>query len=167
MAQTNCRARSICHGVAYRLLSPIIPLLPWATDMTTTTIDLKVLDPRIADTLPAYATPGSAGLDLRIESGGVAFEHRAEVHRVQHVLARNLPISALPAFEPRVVAPRNAPQAELERLAAEARSRPSAMRSIASRSPSTPAPSVSPSATTWPSRSGWTPRWPVRRWWST
>jgi dUTP pyrophosphatase len=31
----------------------------------TTVIDLKVLDPRIADTLPAYATPGSAGLDLR------------------------------------------------------------------------------------------------------
>lgn len=30
-----------------------------------TTIDLKVLDPRIADQLPAYATPGSAGLDLR------------------------------------------------------------------------------------------------------
>jgi dUTP pyrophosphatase len=31
----------------------------------TTTIDLKVLDPRIAASLPAYATPGSAGLDLR------------------------------------------------------------------------------------------------------
>ncbi|WP_119154808.1 dUTP diphosphatase [Caldimonas tepidiphila] len=30
-----------------------------------TTIDLKVLDPRMADQLPAYATPGSAGLDLR------------------------------------------------------------------------------------------------------
>ena len=30
-----------------------------------TTIDLKVLDARIADALPAYATPGSAGLDLR------------------------------------------------------------------------------------------------------
>lgn len=30
-----------------------------------TTIDLRILDPRIAPTLPAYATPGSAGLDLR------------------------------------------------------------------------------------------------------
>lgn len=30
-----------------------------------TTIDLKVLDERVADALPAYATPGSAGLDLR------------------------------------------------------------------------------------------------------
>jgi dUTP pyrophosphatase len=30
-----------------------------------TTIDLKVLDERMADSLPAYATPGSAGLDLR------------------------------------------------------------------------------------------------------
>ena len=30
-----------------------------------TIIDLKVLDPRMAEQLPAYATPGSAGLDLR------------------------------------------------------------------------------------------------------
>ena len=30
-----------------------------------TTIDIKVLDPRMADHLPAYATRGSAGLDLR------------------------------------------------------------------------------------------------------
>ena len=33
--------------------------------MSTATIDLKVLDPRLADQLPTYATPGSAGLDLR------------------------------------------------------------------------------------------------------
>ena len=30
-----------------------------------TVIDLKVLDARLAGQLPAYATPGSAGLDLR------------------------------------------------------------------------------------------------------
>ncbi|HSW03209.1 dUTP diphosphatase [Aquabacterium sp.] len=30
-----------------------------------TTIDVKVLDARMAEQLPGYATPGSAGLDLR------------------------------------------------------------------------------------------------------
>nr|WP_316638511.1 dUTP diphosphatase [uncultured Roseateles sp.] len=30
-----------------------------------TTIDIKVLDARMAEQLPQYATPGSAGLDLR------------------------------------------------------------------------------------------------------
>jgi dUTP pyrophosphatase len=30
-----------------------------------TTVDLKVLDARMAGQLPSYATPGSAGLDLR------------------------------------------------------------------------------------------------------
>ena len=29
------------------------------------TIDLKILDPRLTEQAPAYATPGSAGLDLR------------------------------------------------------------------------------------------------------
>ena len=28
-------------------------------------IDVKIIDPRMADQLPAYATPGSAGLELR------------------------------------------------------------------------------------------------------
>lgn len=30
-----------------------------------TTVDIKILDARVGDALPAYATPGSAGLDLR------------------------------------------------------------------------------------------------------
>ncbi|ALT77479.1 dUTP diphosphatase [Paucibacter sp. KCTC 42545] len=33
--------------------------------MTQTTVDLKVLDARMAEQIPSYATPGSAGLDLR------------------------------------------------------------------------------------------------------
>jgi dUTP pyrophosphatase len=33
--------------------------------MTTAAVDLKILDPRMAEVLPAYGTPGSAGLDLR------------------------------------------------------------------------------------------------------
>ena len=28
-------------------------------------VDIKILDPRLVDQMPAYATPGSAGLDLR------------------------------------------------------------------------------------------------------
>ena len=30
-----------------------------------TTLDIKILDPRLKDQMPAYATTGSAGLDLR------------------------------------------------------------------------------------------------------
>ena len=33
--------------------------------MSTAPIAVKILDPRMAGQLPAYATPGSAGLDLR------------------------------------------------------------------------------------------------------
>jgi dUTP pyrophosphatase len=33
--------------------------------MTMQTIDVKILDPRLKEALPQYATPGAAGLDLR------------------------------------------------------------------------------------------------------
>ncbi|MDO5686864.1 MAG: dUTP diphosphatase [Neisseria sp.] len=33
--------------------------------MTTATVQLKILDPRMAEQLPAYATAGAAGLDIR------------------------------------------------------------------------------------------------------
>ena len=33
--------------------------------MTAATIELRVLDARMADAVPAYATPGAAGMDLR------------------------------------------------------------------------------------------------------
>ena len=33
--------------------------------MTRPTIELRILDERIRDSLPAYATPGSAGMDMR------------------------------------------------------------------------------------------------------
>ena len=33
--------------------------------MTQPTIDIRILDERLRDNLPAYATPGAAGLDLR------------------------------------------------------------------------------------------------------
>src|SRR3989338_1733618 len=36
----------------------------WKEEITVK-IDVKILDPRMADQLPTYATPGSAGLDLR------------------------------------------------------------------------------------------------------
>ena len=41
-----------------------------------TTIDLKILDARMADTLPAYATPGSAGLAAMIlPRSGLGHKH--------------------------------------------------------------------------------------------
>ncbi len=39
--------------------------VPAIADNRPMHIDIKILDPRIAGQLPAYATPGSAGLDLR------------------------------------------------------------------------------------------------------
>ena len=33
--------------------------------MSLMQVDLKILDERLRESMPAYATPGSAGLDLR------------------------------------------------------------------------------------------------------
>jgi dUTP pyrophosphatase len=45
-----------------------MPILKITSDFMTQTIQLKLLDPRIGDTIPmpTYATEGSAGLDLRV-----------------------------------------------------------------------------------------------------
>src|SRR5258705_5919130 len=38
---------------------------PMSPGDARTRVDVRILDPRIADRMPAYATSGSAGLDLR------------------------------------------------------------------------------------------------------
>ncbi|SFU35319.1 deoxyuridine 5'-triphosphate nucleotidohydrolase [Nitrosomonas eutropha] len=38
-------------------------------------VDIKLLDPRLKDCFPGYATPGSAGLDLR-----ACIDERTEIH---------------------------------------------------------------------------------------
>jgi len=70
-----------------------------------TEVDIRILDPRMADQLPAYATPGSAGLDLRacLDAPLVLAPGQAEliptglaVHlRHRHLAAMLLPRSGL------------------------------------------------------------------------
>ena len=50
-------------------------------------VELKILDARMRDTLPAYATPGSAGLDLRACIDEPLSIHPGETHLVRTGLA--------------------------------------------------------------------------------
>jgi dUTP pyrophosphatase len=53
-------------------------------------VDLKILDPRIADQLPHYATPGSAGLDLRACLDGAVVLNPGETQLIPTGLAIHL-----------------------------------------------------------------------------
>ena len=46
-------------------------------------IDVRILDPRLRDTPPHYATPGSAGLDLR-----ACIEAPVKIHPGDTMLSR-------------------------------------------------------------------------------
>ncbi|MBK6743999.1 MAG: dUTP diphosphatase [Hydrogenophilales bacterium] len=53
-------------------------------------IDLKILDPRIAEQLPHYATPGSAGLDLRACLDGAVILNPGETQLIPTGMAIHL-----------------------------------------------------------------------------
>ncbi|WIM06767.1 MAG: dUTP diphosphatase [Candidatus Nitricoxidivorans perseverans] len=53
-------------------------------------IDVKILDPRLADGLPHYATPGSAGLDLRACIDAPLAIHPGETHLIPTGMAIHL-----------------------------------------------------------------------------
>jgi len=53
-------------------------------------VNLKILDPRIAEQLPAYATPGSAGLDLRACLDGAITLNPGETQLVPTGMAMHL-----------------------------------------------------------------------------
>jgi dUTP pyrophosphatase len=66
-----------------------------------TTIDVRVLDPRVGDHLPAYATAGSAGMDLRACVDGPVLLRPNEVMLIStgiaiHIGAPNLAAIILP-----------------------------------------------------------------------
>jgi dUTP pyrophosphatase len=54
---------------------------------TMKTINVKILDPRMKEQMPAYATPGSAGLDLRACLDEPLIIHPGETHLVPTGLA--------------------------------------------------------------------------------
>ena len=62
-----------------------------------TVVDVKVLDARLSDALPAYATPGSAGLDLM---NGLAFTQPDDANSQDRTLATiDLPSPVQPNHE--------------------------------------------------------------------
>lgn len=65
---------------------------------TIPTIDIKILDPRMRAQLPAYATPGSAGLDLRACLDAPLTIQPGETHLIPTGLAIHLANPGLAAL---------------------------------------------------------------------
>ncbi|MCK7496634.1 MAG: dUTP diphosphatase [Comamonadaceae bacterium] len=61
-------------------------------------IDVKILDPRLKDSLPHYATPGAAGLDLRACIDAPLRIHPGETHLVPAGIAIHLADPGLAAL---------------------------------------------------------------------
>ena len=61
-------------------------------------IDVRILDPRLKETPPHYATPGSAGLDLRACIEGPLKIHPGETHLISTGLAIHLEDPGLAAM---------------------------------------------------------------------
>ena len=62
-----------------------------------TTVDIRILDARVADALPAYATPGRAGtmqpMMPSIESAKAAMERVMSIEKCLALRRRNYPVS--------------------------------------------------------------------------
>lgn len=61
-------------------------------------IDLRVLDARLTELLPHYASPGAAGLDLRACISGVLLIHPGETHLIPTGIAIHLADPGLAAM---------------------------------------------------------------------
>ncbi len=70
---------------------------------TVADVDLRILDPRIVDQLPVYATDGSAGLDLRACIDGPLIIEPGQTHLVSTGLSIHLADPGLAA----VIMPRS------------------------------------------------------------
>jgi len=61
-------------------------------------VDVKILDPRLRDNPPAYATPGAAGLDLRACLDAAIKLHPGETHLIPTGIAIHLADPGLAAM---------------------------------------------------------------------